>query len=385
LHGFATGLPALPVQYRHFVAWQRAWLRTPAATDQLSYWRSQLQGLTELPLRTDRPRPQVWSGRGARHPFKLSLALSHGLKSLSRDRNVTLFMTLLAAFQCLLHRYTQHADIAVGSLIANRNQIQIEQLMGMFANTIVLRSDLSGDPTFSEVLRRARQVTLDAYRNQDIPVEEILRVLQVSRSMDRNALFKVMFILQSASAGTPTLPGLSGHFVDVDPGTAQFDLTLEFVDTDDRLCGWLEYNTDLFDPATVARMAAHLQTLLAAIAANPEALISRLPLLPKRERRRVLFDWNDTETSLGRPRTFCQRFAAQAERTPDAIAVSCGQARLTYRELAHRSAAMADRLSQVGVGHNTLVILFTERTVDFPAAMIAVQRAGGAFLPLDPA
>ncbi|HKH00998.1 MAG TPA: condensation domain-containing protein, partial [Bradyrhizobium sp.] len=270
LSGVPTGLPELSTQYRHFVEWQRAWLRTPAAEEQLSYWRAQLKGLTELPLRTDRPRPRMWTGRGARHPLRLSRALSRRIKSLSRAHDVTLFMTLLAAFQCLLFRYTEHDDVAVGSLIANRNQIQIERLMGMFANTIVLRTDLSGDPTFSDVLRRVRQVTLDAYRNQDLPIEEILQVLQVSRSMDRNTLFQVMFILQNASPRTPALPELSVRFVDVNPDTARFDLLLELVDTDERLCGWLEYSTDLFDPATMARMAAHLETLLEAIVANPE-------------------------------------------------------------------------------------------------------------------
>ena len=198
--GLPAKLPELPFQYRHFVEWQRAWLRTPAAEGQLNYWRARLEGLTELPLRTDRPRPETWTGRGARLPLKLSRTLSGGIKSLSRTHNATLFMTLLAAFQCLLFRYTQHDDIAVGSLIANRNQIQIERLIGMFANAIVLRTDLSGDPTFSEVLRRVRQVTLDAYRNQELPIEEILQALHVPRSLDRNPLFRVMFILQKASS-----------------------------------------------------------------------------------------------------------------------------------------------------------------------------------------
>ena len=384
LNGAPAGLPELPVQYRHFAEWQRAWLGTRAAEEQLSYWRAQLKGVTELPLRTDWPRPEIWTGRGARHPLKLSRALSRAIKSLSRDRRVTLFMTLLAAFQCLLHRYTQHDDVAVGSVIANRNQIHIERLMGMFANTIVLRTDLSGDPRFSEVLRRVRQVTLDAYRNQDLPIQEILPTLQVSRSMDRNTLFQVMFILQNGSPRAAALPGLSVRFVDVDPGIARFDLTLELTDADEGLAGWLEYSTDLFEAATMARMAVHLQTLLEAIVANPEERISRLPLLPAGERRRVLIDWNDTQTSFRRLGTFSERFARQAERTPDAIAVSAGRVRLSYRELARRGSAMADRLVMEGVGPDVVVILLAERGVDLLAAMIAVQRAGGAFLPLDP-
>jgi amino acid adenylation domain-containing protein len=385
LTGAPAGLPELPIQYRHFAEWQRAWLRTAAAEEQLSYWRAQLVGSTELPLRTDRPRPQAWTGRGARRPLRLSRAVSRGIRSLSRAHGVTLFMTLLAAFQCLLYRYTDHDDVAVGSLIANRNRIQTERLIGMFANTIVLRTDLSGDPDFAEVLRRVRQVTLDAYRNQDLPIEEILRVLQVTRGPERNALFQVMFVLQNASARAPALPGLSAYFMDVDPGIARFDLMLELVDDGEYVGGWIEYSTDLFEAATVARMAAHLGTLLEAIVANPGERISRLSLLPAEERGRLLFDWNDTASSFGRPDTFSQRFTRQAERTPNAIAVSDGRVRLSYRELARRSAAIADRLALEGVGRDVVVVLLAERNVDFLAAMIAVQQVGGAFLLLDPA
>jgi amino acid adenylation domain-containing protein len=293
-------------------------------------------------------------------------------------------MTLLAAFQCLLYRYTAHDDVAVGSVIANRNQIETERLMGMFANTVVLRADLSGDPEFSEVLRRVRQVTLDAHRNQDLPFEEVLRALQTSRSIDRNPLFQVMFILQTPSPKAPALPGLSARFMDVDPGIARVDLLLELAEADECLGGWLEYSTDLFDAATMARTAAHLHTLLEAIVANPEERISRLPLLPAEERRRTLVDWNDTRTRFRRLGTFYERFARQVERAPEAIAVSAGHLQLSYRELARRSSAIGYRLAMEGVGPEVVVILLAERGVDFLAAMIAVQRAGGAFLPLDP-
>jgi amino acid adenylation domain-containing protein len=384
LKGTSSGLPDLSIQYRHFAEWQRAWLGTQAAEEQLSYWRAQLQGLTELPLRTDRRRPEIRSGRGAQHPLKFSRALSRAVKSLSGDHRVTVFMTLLAAFQCLLYRYTEHEDVAVGSVIANRNQIQTERLMGMFANTIVLRTNLSGDPSFSEVLRRVRQVTLEAYRNQDLPLEEILRALQVSRSIDRNSLFQVMFILQNPPPRAPTLPGLSVHFVELDPGIARVDLMLELIDADESLHGWFEYSTDLLDAATIGRMAAQLHTLLEAIVTNPEQRISRLTMLPAEERRRMLVDWNDTQTSFPRLGTFSEQFACQLKRTPDATAVSAGRIRLTYRELARRSSAIGDRLAMAGVGPDVVVILLAPRGVDLLAGMIAVQRAGGAFLPLDP-
>jgi amino acid adenylation domain-containing protein len=382
--GAAASLPELPIQYRNFVAWQRAWLQTRAAEEQLSYWRGQLEGMTELPLRTDRPRPERRTGRGARHPLALSRTLSAGIRSLSRAQNVTLFMTLLAAFQCLLNRYTQHDDVAVTSLIANRNRIETERLIGMFANTIILRSDLSGDPTFSEVLRRVRRVTLDAYRNQDLPIEEILRALHMPRSLDRNALLRAMFILQNALPKTPALPGLSAHFVDVDPGTSRCDLVLEINGAEERLGGWIEYDTDVFEPDTIARMAAHLRILLEEIVADPEVRISRLSLLPTWERRRVLADWNDTDTRSGRHGSFCERFAKQVERAPAAIAVSAGRDRLSYRDLARRSAAIAERLASAGVGAEDVIGLLAERGIDFAAAITAMQRAGAALLPLDP-
>jgi amino acid adenylation domain-containing protein len=383
--GAPAGLPELPIQYRNFVEWQRGWLETTAAEGQLRYWRSQLTGMVELPLRTDRPRPETRSGRGARHAFTLSRTLALRLKSLSRAQNVTLFMTLLAAFQCLLKRYTDHDDVAVASLIANRNRIDTERLIGMFANTIVLRTDLAGDPKFSEVLRRVRRVTLDAYRNQDIPIEEIFKALRVPRSSDRNALLRVMFILQNAVPKLPVLPGLSVQFVDVDPGTARCDLVLEIIDAGDELDGWFEYDADLFDPDTIARMASHLRVLLEAVLENPDMTVSRLPLLPAWERWRILVDWNDANKRSGHGGNFLQHFAKQVARRPEAVAVSAGRVRLSYRELADRSSAIAEQLCVAGVGGEAVVGLLAERGTDFTAAMIAMQQAGVALLPLDPA
>jgi amino acid adenylation domain-containing protein len=384
LNGSPADLPALTIQYRDYVEWQRGWLRTQEAEKQLTYWRAQLEGLTELPLRTDKPRPRVWTGRGARHLFTLSPTLSDGIKALSRAQSVTVFMALVAAFQCVLHRHTKHEDVAIGSLIANRNQIESEPLIGMFANTVVLRSDLSGDPKFSEVLRRVRQVTLDAYRNQDLPVEEVLKRLKLPRSLDRNALFRVMFILQSAAAKTPALPRLSMKLVDPQPGIARFDLTLELTETDGALSGWFEYSTDLFEAATIGRMATHFRNFLEAIVANPEERISRLSLLSAGERRKLLLDWNETKTPHPRLGTFSERFARQTERTPEATAVSTANCRLSYEELARESSGIAQGLAREGVGSETVVVLLAKRDVHLLAGMIAVQRAGGAFLPLHP-
>jgi amino acid adenylation domain-containing protein len=383
--GAPTALPELPIQYRNFVEWQRGWLQTTAAEAQLGYWRSQLSGVGELPLRTDRPRPETKTGRGARHTFTLSQNLALRLKSLSRAQNVTLFMTLLGAFQCLLKRYTEHDDVAVTSLIANRNRMETERLIGMFANTIVLRTDLAGDPTFAEVLRRVRRITLDAYRNQDMPIEEIFRALRVPRSLDRNALLRVMFILQNAVPKIPALPGLSVEFVEVDPGTARCDLVLEIIDAGGQLGGWFEYDTDLFESDTIMRMASHLRVLLEAVLENPDTPISRLPLLPASERRRLLIDWNGTEKRSGRRGDFFRYLAKHVERTPEAIAVSAGRVRLSYRDLARRSSAIAQRLASAGTHSEAVIGLLAERGANFTAAMIAMQQAGLALLPLDPA
>ena len=383
--GASTRLPELAIQYRDFVEWQRGWLQTTAAEQQLGYWRAQLTGMVELPLRTDRPRPEARSGRGARHAFTLSRNLAMRLKSLSRTQNVTLFMTLLAAFQCLLKRYTDHDDVAVASLIANRNRVETERLIGMFANTIVLRTDLAGDPKFSDVLQRVRRVTLGAYRNQDMPIEEIFRALRLPRGVDRNAPLRVMFILQNAVPRVPALPGLSSQFVDVDPGTARCDLVLEIVEAGDELDGWFEYDVDLFESDTIARMASHLRVMLEAVLEAPDTPISHLPLLPAWERRRVLVEWNDTH-KRGAPRgDFFQRFTKHVERAPDAVAVTAGRVRLSYRDLADRGATIAERFAAVGIRGEAVVGVLAERGADFSAAMIALQRAGLALLPLDPA
>jgi amino acid adenylation domain-containing protein len=382
LKGVPAELLPLKVQYRDFVKWQRAWLRTQEAERQLTYWRVQLEGLTELPLRTDKPRPPIWTGRGARHVFSLSPTLSKGIKALSRAQGVTVFMTLVAAFQCVLHRHTKHDDVAIGSLIANRNQVEREPLIGLFANTVVLRSDLSGDPKFSDFLTLVRQLTLDAYRNQDLPIEEVLKGLKLPRGLDRNALFRVMFILQSA-AKDPSLPGLYVKLLDPRPGIARFDLTLELMQATEGFGGWFEYNTDLFEAATIARMATHLRNFLAAIILDPDKRISRIPLLSAHERDTLLVDWNATETAR-RCRVFSLSFARQAACAPEAMAVSTTNARLDYCELALRSSNIARRLLREGSGPHIVVVLLAKRDMHLLAGMVAVQQAGGAFLALDP-
>ncbi|UWU70529.1 non-ribosomal peptide synthetase [Bradyrhizobium sp. NC92] len=379
-----AALPPPAFQYRDFALWQQSWAQTPAATEQLDYWRTQLDGVTMLPLRTDRPRPEVWSGHGARHYLELPKSLSAELRTLSQNQGVTPFMTLLAAFQCLLFRHTSHEDVATGSLIANRNQIESERLIGLFANTLILRNDFSGDPSFGEMLRRVRQVTLDAYRNQDLPIEEVLRALQVARRSDGNPLFRIMFILQNASIEAARFPGLSTRRLEVDPRVARFDITLELVEADGRFTGFFEYATDLLDAATIEGMAAQFKTLLKAVIANPEQRISRLPLLTEAERRQLLAKGRGTPADFTTSGNLSERFDRQARKTPNAVAVSDGRTSLTYRELGRRSRAAARWLAREGVGAESVVALLAERGPDLLAAMTAVQRVGAAFLNLDP-
>ncbi|WFU79763.1 amino acid adenylation domain-containing protein [Bradyrhizobium sp. CIAT3101] len=377
-----TLLPSPGFQYRDFARWQQSWAQTPAAKDQLDYWRSKLDGVTTLPLRTDRPRPDVWSGHGARHYFEFPKTLSADIRALSQDQGVTPFMTLLAVFQCLLFRHTGHEDVATGSLIANRNQIESERLIGLFANTLILRNDFGGDPTFGEMLRRVRQVTLDAYRNQDLPIEEVLRALQIARRSDGNPLFRIMFILQNASIEAASFAGLSTRRLEVDPKVARFDITLELVEAEGRFTGFFEYATDLFDALTIEGMADQFKTLLKAAIANPEQRISRLPLLTDADRRLL--------PTKGRPANFttrgnvCERFERQAKKTPNTLAISDGRLSLSYRELARRSQAIARWLAREGIGAETVVALLADRGPDLLAAMIAMQRVGAAFLNLDP-
>lgn len=379
-----AALPSPAFQYRDFALWQQSWARTPAAKEQLDYWRAQLDGVTTLPLRTDRPRPEVWSGHGARHYLELSRTLSADLRALSQNQGVTPFMTLLAAFQCLLFRHTGHEDVATGSLIANRNQIESERLIGLFANTLILRNDFGGDPSFGDMLRRVRQVTLDAYRNQDLAIEEVLRALQTARRSDGNPLFRIMFILQNASIEAASFSGLSTRRIEIDPKVARFDITLELVEANGRFTGFFEYATDLFDAATIEGMAAQFKTLLKSVIANPEQRISHLPLLTGTERRQLLAKSWGVPADFTMRGNLSERFDRQARKTPNATAVSDGRTSLSYRELARRSQAAARWLARKGVGAEAVVALLAERGPDLLAAMIAVQRVGAAFLNLDP-
>ncbi|MDZ4344077.1 MAG: condensation domain-containing protein, partial [Candidatus Binatia bacterium] len=329
-HSQPSPLAELPIQYADYAVWQRQWLQGEVLEGQLSYWKKQLEGAPGvLNLPTDHPRLAVQSYRGARRSIELSKELSQGLKALSRKEGVTLFMTLLAAFQTLLYRYTRQEDVVVGSPIANRKRTEVEGLIGFFVNTLVLRTDLSGNPSFREVLHRVRKVALEAYEHQDLAFEKLVEELNPERSLSHSPLFQVMFVLQNAPAGHRELSGMTLSQVKLDNSTTKFDLSVSMIEQLDGIKGSLEYSTDLFDEATIIRLSQHLRTLLEGIVANPEQSVSDLSILTEPEKRQLLIDWNDTKAEYPRHKCIHRLFEEQVERTPDAIAVVFEDKQLT--------------------------------------------------------
>ena len=298
-------LSQLPIQYADFGAWQRQWLQGEILETQLSYWKKQLKDVVPLQLPTDRPRPALPSYRGARESIELSKELTQELKALSRSHDVTLYMTLLAAFQTLLFRYTAQDDIAVGAPIAGRTHDETEGLIGFFVNTLVLRSDLSGNPPFRELLGRVREVALGAYAHQDLPFEKLVEELQPERNLGHSPLFQVMFVLQNTVASAPVreFAGIKLRLFGVESEPAKFDVMLTMREGAGGLKGSLLYNTDLFDEVTIKRMVGHFQTLLEGIVVHPEQRISELSLLTDPERHQLLVEWNDTKGEY--PRDKC--------------------------------------------------------------------------------
>ncbi|QDL10800.1 non-ribosomal peptide synthetase [Brasilonema octagenarum UFV-E1] len=393
--GKPSSLPELTIQYADFAIWQRQWLQTEVQSSQMAYWKQQLGGhLPVLQLPTDRSRPAIQTFRGRKQPWQISKTLTEALKSLSKGEAVTLFMTMLAAFKVLLYRYTNQADILIGSPIANRNRKEIEGLIGFFVNTLVLRTDLSGNPSFKELLRRIREVTLDAYAYQDLPFEQLVEQLQPERNLSYTPLFQVMFVLQNAPMEELTLPDLSLSPMEVEPETAMFDVTVFLTETEQGLMGVFEYNSDLFDAATIERIQGNFQTLLEGIVANPEQHLSDLPILSATQQQQLLVDWN--QTSADYP-SICihQLFEAQVEQTPGAVAVVFEDAlraasrrvdqQLTYQELNVRANQLAHYLQTLGVGPEVLVGICVERSLDMLIGLLGILKAGGAYVPLDPA
>ena len=383
--GEPSPLADLPIQYADFAAWQRNWLSGEVLETQLSYWRKQLEGAPAvLNLPTDRPRPARQSYRGARQSIDLSLELTQGLKTLSHREGVTLYMTLLAAFQILLHRYTGQDDIVVGSPIANRNRIEIEGLIGFFVNTLVLRANFTGNPTFTALLAQVRETALDAYAHQDLPFEKLVEELRPERDLSRSPLFQAMFVFQNTPSRDVTLNGLDIRPMRIAGETTKFDLKLSANEEARRLRVGVQYDTNLFNADTIERMLGHFQNLLQGIVSNPHQHIADLSILTKVERQQILFAWNDSKTDYPKDKCIHELFETQVEKTPDAIAVTFEDERFSYRELNERANQLAHHLIELGVGTGALVGLCMERSIEMIVGLLAILKAGGAYVPLNP-
>ena len=376
----------LPLSYLDYVEWQRQKVETEILDEQLPYWRQQLRGATpviDLPIRSTRPTTQTFNGTN--YEFLLPTSLTQALKVFSQREGTTLYMTLLAAFQILLHRYTSNDNILVGSPTAGRNRMETEALIGMFVNTVVLRSDLSGDPTFRTLLTRVREVALGAMAHQDLPFEKLVEDLQPERSLSHMPLFNIAFVFQKALQQRLNLSGLTATRLSIEGATAKFDLTLYLTDDANRLQGVLEYNTDLFAGDTIRRMVGHFQTLLEGIVTDPDRRLSTLPLLTSAEEHQLLVAWNDTSLNYERQKCVHELFEEQVQQRPDAIAVSHDGREMIYGELNARANQLAHYLRKLGVGAEVLVGICMERSLESVLACLGVLKAGGAFVPLDPA
>jgi len=397
--GMPSPLPELSVHYADFAVWQRRWMQGDILEKQLSYWRGLLSGeLPILELPTDKQRPAVSSYRGAKKYIQVPGHVGRGLIELGRVEKCSTFMTLLAAFNVFLYRYSGQEDMMVGSPIANRNREELEKMIGFFANTLVFRTDLSGNPTFRDLLDRVRKVTSGAYDNQDLPFEKLVEEFQPDRYMSHTPFFQVMFNFMSAqskgrkgasstSAATaapaeePGSPGISE--LGVDNQTSKFDLWFTMSQGGDRLNGAVEYNTDIFEETTITRMIENFSTLLEGIAADPDCRIDDFPLLSEREKEELLVRWNDTAEEY-RLRCLHHAFEQQAALTPEAPAVMFEEDQLTYAELNRRSDGLAFRLREMGVTVDTPVGVCMERSFEMVTALLGILKAGGAYLPLDP-
>lgn len=384
--GQSSPLAELSIQYADYAVWQRDWLQGETLDQQLSYWKKQLNDAPQqLELPTDHARPAVYTPRGARIIREFTPDLTTNLETQSRREGVTLFMYVLAAFQALLARYSGQNDISVGVPVANRRRAELEDLIGFFVNTLVMRTDVSGDPTFSELLQRVRKVALGAYAHQDVPFEKLVEELQPTRDLSRSPLFQVMLALQNAPASSLELPELELSGIGIIQQTAKFDLTLAIDRADDKLVASLEYNSNLFEETTIERMLNHFFLLLEKVIENPSQKLSALPVLTEAETQQVLVDWNATQGEYS-PLLAHELFAEHARLRPDTPAIVFqGEHQLTYTELDQLATRCAQRLLNSGLEPEARVAVMLERSPEMIVSLLAIFKAGGVYLPLDPA
>ena len=385
---FADGRPSplaeLRLQYADCAVWQRKHFAGKNFQKHLDYWKKQLEGApASLELPVDRPRPAIQTTHGATKPLALPKTLSDDLLTLARDEGASLFMTLLAGFQALLYRYTGQDDLLIGAPIANRNRAQTEEIIGLFANTLVLRTRLEGNPSFRELLGRTKETALGAYAHQDMPFERLVEELNPERSLAHNPLFQVLFSLQNAARQPFELRGLELKQLDGTAVTAKFDISMYLTESADRVRGRVEYNTDLFDGETIERLIGHYETLLKGAVANPELRIGELPVLTGRERKQMIEEWNATEAEYP---ALCvhEWIEKQVERSPGAIACCDETERLSYRELNERANQLAHFLELHGAGPGERVGVYLDRSVRLMVALLGVQKSGAAYVPIDP-
>jgi len=386
---FAQGrqpqLPELVVQYADFAAWQRKWFKGKTMEEQVNYWKEQLNGIPpviELPL--DKPRPAYQTFNGDFKTFHIPAEISARLKEISRRQDVTMFMTLLAAYFVLLHRYSGQDDICVGSPIANRNRKETEAMIGFFVNTLVLRGQLHGNPPFSEFLQRIKETTLGAYAHQDLPFENLVEELQPERNMSHSPLFQVMFVLNNAPVEKLELPGLELSVVEIENKTSKFDLILNVLEEENGLTCKMEYNTDLFTDKTVDQFIKHYQNLLEAISKDAQMPIGQLPLLSQKEIDRILTRWCRPDPVYNDTRSIAELFRQQAQKTPQAVALRVMDSQLSYQQLHAQSAQLAQYLLNKGLKQGQIAGVFADRSPQVIVAFLAVLKAGGVYLPLDP-
>ncbi len=398
--GTQASLPPQTQSYADYVHWQNQMLAGSAGERLWAYWREQLAGeLPVLNLPTDRPRSPVQTYQGASHSFRLTEELTQRLKGLAQAEKATLYMTLLAAFQVLLYRYTGQEDILVGSPTFGRTQREFADIVGYFVNPVVLRANLAGNPTFQAFLSQVRQTVLRAIAHQDYPFPLLVERLQPNREPSRSPIFQALFALQkpqqfeevvklfapSETASQVNWGDLKLEPFEIPQQEGQFDLILEMIEARESLFGVFKYNTDLFEADTLARMAGHFQTLLEAIVINPQQEISQFPLLSEAEQQQLLVEWNNTFAEYPQSQCIHQLFEAQVEQTPDAVAVVFEDSTLTYRQLNSRANQLAHHLQALGVGPEVLVGICVERSLDMLVGLLGILKAGGAYVPLDPA
>ncbi|MFH1999041.1 MAG: amino acid adenylation domain-containing protein, partial [Planctomycetota bacterium] len=376
-------LPKPLLQYADFAAWQRKWLQAEALDDQLVYWKGQLKNVPTLALPTDYPRPAVRTFHGSLRSLKLPPDLIEAIKKKSAEEGVTPFMFMLAVFKVLLFRYTGQQDVAVGSPIANRTRLAVEEMTGTFVNTLAMRTDLSGDPTFRVLLERVRETTLEAYAHQDMPFEKLVVELKPDRDMSQSPLVQVMFNLANAPFQSPPIQGLAWSPLEIERAAAQFDVTL-FADLEITEKIFAEFSTDLFEAATIDRMLRHFLTALDAVTQHPDMNLSKIPLLDDAERELILRKWNDVKQVYPDRVSVSELFMKQAKRNPDRIAVTLDGASLTYEALDKKSNQVAHYLRSAGAGPGLFVGLCLERSLDMMVGLLGIMKSGAAYLPLDP-